>query len=72
LDIPPEIIRKLFFLIDLDMDDKISYEELQNYVTTSGCPIPQDVVQSMYTDACDHRSLVHEAQRHLPLNFEEI
>ena len=28
LDIPPEIIRKLFFMMDNDMDDKISYEEL--------------------------------------------
>jgi len=28
LDIPSEIIRKLFFLMDLDMDDKISYDEL--------------------------------------------
>jgi len=32
LEIPPEVIRTLFTKIDQDMDDKVSFDELYNYI----------------------------------------
>ena len=58
--------------MDTDMDDKISYEELQNYVNKTETPIPDEIVQQMFIDGCAHRPVVHDAQRSNPLTFEEI
>ena len=52
LEIPIDVIRELFTLMDQDMDDKISLEELQNYVYTSEIPIESDIVEAMFHDAC--------------------
>jgi hypothetical protein len=35
LEIPIDVVRGLFILMDQDMDDKISKEELINYVKTA-------------------------------------
>jgi hypothetical protein len=32
LEIPPEVVRRLFMLIDVDLDDKVSLIELKNYI----------------------------------------
>jgi hypothetical protein len=32
LEIPPEVVRRLFQLMDLDLDDKVSLTELNNYI----------------------------------------
>ena len=60
MEIPPEVIRKLFLLMDQDMDDRISREELHEYVGKSGVPIPEEVVDRMFDDAVAHRAVVHE------------
>ena len=72
LEIPQEIIRKLFTLMDNDMDDKVSIDELMDYVEQSGVPIPQEIVYQMFRDAASKRNVVHQEQYELPLNFEEI
>ena len=35
LDIPVEVVEKLFMAIDVDLDDRVSIEELQGYVKLS-------------------------------------
>ena len=72
LEIPQEIIRKLFTLMDNDMDDKVSIDELMDYVEQSGVPIPQEIVYQMFREAASKRNVVHQEQYELPLNFEEI
>lgn len=54
------------------MDDKISYQELVNYITLKNVPIPEEIIQQMFMDGCSHRPIVHEAQKSAPLTFEEI
>ena len=54
------------------MDDKISLDELINYVRTSEIPIEDDIVKAMFEDAVSNRPVIHEYQRTAPLTFEEI
>lgn len=72
LDIPPEVAKKLFAAMDVDMDDRISIEELGNYVQSSGVPITPDIVMAMFREASSQRGIIHEAQRHAGLTLEEI
>ena len=47
--------------MDLDMDDKISIDELSNYIQVSGVPIDQDLVISMFYEATSSRRIIHDA-----------
>ena len=72
LEIPVDVIKSLFLLMDQDMDDKISMTELLAYVRTSEIPIEEDIVYAMFQDASKNRAIIHEQQWHAPLTFEEI
>lgn len=72
LDIPVEVVKKLFTIMDADMDDRVSIEELKNYVQVSGVPIQEDVVMEMFMESTSGRGIVHEAQRYKGLTLEEI
>ena len=72
LEIPVEIIQKLFQAIDVDLDDRISLEELHGYVKLSGVPLEEGVVDEMFLEASKNRPIIHEAQRHQGLTFEEV
>jgi len=43
------------------MDDKISIDELSNYIHVSGVPIAQDLVNAMFDEAASTRRIIHEA-----------
>jgi hypothetical protein len=58
--------------MDMDMDDRISLQELINYVQLSGVPIPFDIVLDIFREASSQRFIIHEAQRNLGLTIEEI
>ena len=72
LDIPVEVVEKLFMAIDVDLDDRVSIDELHGYVKLSGVPLEEDVVDEMFLEASKNRAIIHEAQKHLGLTFEEI
>ena len=72
LEIPPEVVKKLFQAMDQDLDDRISMQELFNYVQLSGVPIPEEVVVEMFHEAASQRQIIHEAQRNMGLTIEEI
>ena len=72
LDIPVEVVQKLFMAIDVDLDDRVSLEELHGYVKLSGVPLEEDVVDEMFLEASKNRQIIHEAQRHVGLTFEEM
>ena len=55
LEIPADVVKKLFAAMDLDMDDKISLEERSNYIRVSEVPIPQDLVVAMFDEAASKR-----------------
>lgn len=72
LEIPPEVVKKLFAAMDVDMDDKVSLGELSRYVEASGVPITPDIVMAMFREASSQRGIIHEAQRDAGLTIEEI
>ena len=55
LEIPPEVVKKLFMTMDIDMDDRIDLQELINYVKISGVPIPEETVVQMFYEAASQR-----------------
>ena len=72
LEIPPEVVKKLFQAMDQDLDDRISLKELLDYVHLSGVPIPEETVVEIFQEASSQRPLIHEAQRNLGLTIQEI
>lgn len=63
LEVPMECVRKLCDLIDKDFDDRISCDELIEFVATRQLPIEESVVVEMFNDAIKGRGFVSEAQR---------
>ena len=72
LEIPPEVVRRLFQLMDLDLDDKVSLTELINYIQQQGLAISTEKAQEMFEEAASKRIITHEHQRSAPLSFDEI
>lgn len=72
LEIPMEVVRKLFMVMDADMDDKISYQELTDYIKRTEVAIEPEIIDEMYKEACSKRPITHEHQRYAPLSIEEI
>lgn len=72
LEIPLEVVRKLFLAMDVDMDDKISMTELKNYIARFELAIDESTAEQMYAEAASHRAITHEHQRVAPLTIEEI
>ena len=58
--------------MDQDLDDRISLQELFDYVHLSGVPIPEQTVVEIFHEAASQRQIIHEAQRNMGLTMEEI
>ena len=58
--------------MDVDLDDRVSLEELHGYVQLSGVPLEENIVDLMFLEASKNRAIIHEAQKHKGLTFEEI
>ena len=67
-----ECVRKLCDHIDTDFDDRVTLEELVDYVKRRELPITEETVNEMYNDAIKGRGFVNEAQRIAPLTHEEV
>ena len=72
LEVPMECIRKLCDHIDTDFDDRVTMEELQDYVHRKELPIDDQTIEAMYNDCIKGRGFVNEAQRTAPLSHEEV
>jgi hypothetical protein len=62
----------LFDVLDVDQDDRVSIEELNNYIKKNYLPFTEDIVVEMFKDASAGRGIVHEHQREAPLTFDEM
>ena len=58
--------------MDQDIDDRVSLQELKQYVAQTGTAIEQHIIEEMFIDAAKDRGIVHEAQKYLGLTIEEI
>lgn len=67
-----ECIRTLCDKIDKDFDDRITLEEILNYIHEKELPISDEVAAEMFNDAIKGRGFVSEAQRLAPLTHEEV
>ena len=61
LEVPPEVTKRLFDAIDLDIDDRITLEELENYVEATQVPIENHIIVGMFEDAIKGRPAVNNA-----------
>ena len=58
--------------IDQDFDDRITAEEMLNYIKLKELPIEESVVTEMFNEAIKGRGFVNEAQRMAALSHEEV
>mmetsp|Transcript_14369 Transcript_14369/g.24463 ORF Transcript_14369/g.24463 Transcript_14369/m.24463 type:complete len:154 (+) Transcript_14369:397-858(+) len=72
LEIPSEVVKKLFIAMDNDKDDRINLEELVYYAKLTKIPISDDIIDEMFTDAAKDRGIIHEHQKYQGLTFQEI
>lgn len=72
LEIPFEVVKKLFTAMDEDMDDKVSLLELSNFVVRNEIAITHGVVLEMFKEAASKRAIIHTAQIDAPLSIDEI
>ena len=69
LEIPVEVVRKLFNAMDQDLDDAISLDELLGYVEKCKLPIDSEIVKAMYDDCYAARTKHLDADG---INIDEI
>lgn len=67
-----ECVRKLCDRIDRDFDDRLTHDELLEYVREKELPIEEETVQKMFDEAIKGRGFVNERQRLAPLTHEEV
>lgn len=72
LDIPYDVVKKLFIAMDQDMDDKVSLDELVNYIRQNELSISIETAIEMFNDAVSTRRVVLDRQYQEPLEIEEI
>lgn len=72
LEVPMECIRTLCDRIDRDFDDRITLEELVDYIHEKELPISDETAHEMFEDAIKGRGFVSEAQRLAPISHEEV
>lgn len=56
-----ECIRALCDLIDKDFDDRVTLEELTEYIHEKELPISDQIAKEMFNDAIKGRGYVNEA-----------
>lgn len=67
-----ECIIRLSDAMDDSMDDRISVEEIIEFVEKRELPFEEGVCQKMFDDAIQGRGYINEAQRVGPINHVEI
>lgn len=71
-EVPLDLIRKLFLKLDQDMDDRVSVEEIRNYIRKMKLTLEDEVADQMFNEIAQRRAVIHERQRNLPLTLDEV
>ena len=71
-EVPLDVIKKLFLTIDQDIDDRISADEIRNYIKKVKLTIEDTVADELFHECADRRVVVHAKQKDLPLTFDEV
>ena len=72
-EIPKDCIRKLLTAIDKDLDGRIGFEELVDFVNNAEMTtFPVDTLEAMFREITDRRSVVRELDRDSPITFSEL
>ena len=58
--------------MDQDIDDRVSLEELKNYIQLCEVPIPPSIAEEMFVDATCNRPIIHQAQKYMGITIEEL
>lgn len=71
-EVPQDVIRKLFLTIDQDLDDRISANEIRQYMKKVKLSLEDDIAEAMVKEITDRRSVVHQKQKEQPLTLDEV
>lgn len=72
-EIPKDCVRELLLAMDKDLDGKVSFDELVNFVNTAAIrSFSLELLESMFKEIANRRSIVVEADRYAPLTFNEL
>lgn len=72
LEIPIDVIKRLFVAMDQDLDDKVSLDELIKYIKDNEVAISVSTAIDMFNDAASVRRVVLKKQYQNPLEIEEV
>lgn len=72
LEIPIEVIKNLFCTLDDNADDRVSLEELVDFVHERKIPFKDEEIVEMFKDAVKGRGVIRERHRMNPLTIDEI
>lgn len=74
LEIPMDCIRKLCDAIDTTFDERISLEEITQYVFLNKTQLPfeEGIIQKMFSEAAQGRGYISDTQMNAPLTHEEV
>lgn len=67
-----ECIRRLCDAIDTTFDDRISLDEIKDYVRLKQLPIKEREVEALFEEAISGRGCTSEKQRRGPITHEEV
>lgn len=72
LEIPVEVVKQFFDVLDTDMDERINVDDMRAHVKRHQIPIEDQTLVDMFYEAAKGRAIVHEHQKHQPLTLEEV
>lgn len=72
LEIPMDVIKRLFVAMDQDLDDKVGLDELIKYIKDNELSITVETAIDMFNDAVSVRRVVSDKQYQNPLEIEEV
>jgi len=72
-EIPKECIQKLLTAMDKDMDGKISFDEMLDFIKKNSCrAITPEIALKMFKEITKNRNVTFSEQKENPFTLEEL
>ena len=73
IDVPRNCVEKLFLSMDKDKDEKVSYDELVEYICKVDLHLVRpEMANDMFHEITKYRGIAHKEQLELPLTLDKI
>jgi len=72
-EIPKDCVKELLLAMDKDLDGKISFDELVNFVKEANIQsFTIDLLETMFKEITSKRSIIKQVDRVSPITFNEL